>query len=178
MSLLVLTKRQASKPWSLMYDKYRSDRHFLAQFYSLVIIIYSPSFIMRPQILFVLIASILFAQSHASNEAVGSFYTLSGPVVLSLNRGSGELSYNIYGQNGYSAMQSITPAIAPRNDTAVAVTGYQVTQSIYVRYYCLALTQPKLIIDRHRYSISLSTTVSCNKPSSVITCPEFARVTM
>lgn len=102
---------------------------------------------MRSQFLFALVASIIFSPSDGSSvHAVGSFYTLSGPVILSLDRASGELSYNIYGPNGYSAMKTVTPVIPPRNDTAMAVTGYQVTQSIYVRHEFLAPLRLRLMI--------------------------------
>lgn len=143
----------------------------------MVLTLYSLIFIMRFHLLIGLIASSLLSCSNASSApVVGSFYTTNGPVVVSLDRGSGELSYNIYGQQGYNAMQSVVPPIAPSNITAMAITGYQYNQSIYVIMFLSRLYEPILTYNRPRYFIRPSTTVLCNKLSSAILSREFVAI--
>jgi hypothetical protein len=70
--------------------------------------------------------------SYANAQSIAAFYSSKGPAVISLNTLSGNFSYNVYTQKGFSSMKSFAPTIPPRNGTSIACVGYNNPSSIYV----------------------------------------------
>ncbi|KAH9203175.1 hypothetical protein DL95DRAFT_419255, partial [Leptodontidium sp. 2 PMI_412] len=92
---------------------------------------------MRLQLLLSLAACLLSSLLRA--QSIGAFYSSGGPTVISLNTLSGNFSYNVYTQRGFSDIKSFAPTFPPKNETSIAVTGYGSPSAVYgVIFYQIA----------------------------------------